>query len=125
MDMQVPQPIQTQSASANKYLPPTLRSPGAERPVEFFFSDQLSAFMDADLRAMWLRWNPTPRPNFNPSLLQDLNRYCHFLAQSEGRIETNEGPLEFDYAVLSSQVTGVFNLGGDLNQFMQLIESQD
>jgi DSF synthase len=125
MDMQVPQPIQTLSTSANEHLPPTLRSPGAERAVEFLFSDQLSAFMDADLKAMWLRWNPTPRPNFNPSLLQDLSRYCHFLAHSEGRIDTEKGPLEFDYAVLASRVKGVFNLGGDLNLFMQLIESQD
>lgn len=125
MDLPVPQPIQNLSARADEDRPPTLRSPGTERPVEFFFSDQLSAFMDAELNAMWLRWNPRPRPNFNPSLLHDLSRYCHFLAHSEGRVETDGDPFEFNYAVLASQVKGVFNLGGDLNLFMRLIESQD
>ncbi len=125
MDMQVPQPIENLSAPANEHLPPTLRSPGTERPVELYFSDQLSAFMDTELNAMWLRWNPAPRPNFNPPLLHDLSRYCHFLAHSEGRIEADDRPLEFDYAVLASRVKGVFNLGGDLNLFMQLIEAQD
>lgn len=125
MDMLVPQPIQSLSVSADEHLPPTRRLPGAEQPMELFFSKQLSAFMDAELKAIWLRWNPSPRPNFNPTLLQDLSRYCHFLSHSEGRIETDGEPLKFHYAVLASRVKGVFNLGGDLNLFMQLIESQD
>ena len=36
---------------------------------------------------MWLRWNPSPRPNFNPELLQDLDRYCQFMTHSGGAIE--------------------------------------
>ncbi len=125
MDIQVPQPIQNLSHAVDEQLPPTLRSPCAERTAEFFFSDQLSAFLDAELRAMWLRWKPAPRPNFSPSLLHDLSRYCHFLAHSEARIETEEGLMEFDYAVLASRVDGVFNLGGDLNLFMKAIQAQD
>jgi DSF synthase len=126
MDVQVPQPIQNISASVDELLPPTLRSQHrAEQPAEFFFSDQLSAFLDTRLKAMWLRWNPAPRPNFNPSLLNDLSRYCHFVTQSDARIETQEGLLRFDYAILASRVDGVFNLGGDLDLFMKLIQSQD
>lgn len=124
MDMNVPQPILNLSVSMDEQLPPTLRSPSPEQ-AELFFSDQLSAFLDAQQRTMWLRWKPSPRPNFNPALLQDLARYCHFLAHSEARIESDDGAFEFDYAVLASDVKGVFNLGGDLNLFMQLIESQD
>ena len=125
MDIDVPQPILNLAVSLDEQLPPTLRSPDPHQPAEFFFSNQLSSFLDTELRAMWLRWNPAPRPNFNPALLQDLSRYCHFLAHSDGRVESSEGPLEFDYAVLSSRVKGVFNLGGDLDLFMKLIESQD
>ncbi len=125
MVIQVPQPIQNLSVSVDEQLPPTLKSRSAERPTEFFFSDQLSAFLDAELRAMWLRWEPAPRPNFNPALLYDLSRYCHFIAHSEARIETEDGVQDFDYAVLASRVKGVFNLGGDLNLFMKLIQSQD
>jgi DSF synthase len=132
MDMNIPQPVLNLDLSSplSEQAPPTLRAPGTDRPTEFFFSDQLCAFHDTDLRAMWLRWNPAPRPNFNLSLLTDLSRYCHFLSNSEsshngGRIECNAGSLEFDYAVLASAVKGVFNLGGDLNLFTRLIESQD
>jgi hypothetical protein len=42
-------------------------SPGiqpAAPSTEYFFSEQLSALYDGDQRAIWLRWNPSPRPNF-------------------------------------------------------------
>ncbi|MGD2140402.1 MAG: crotonase/enoyl-CoA hydratase family protein [Burkholderiales bacterium] len=125
MDIEVPQPIQNLSISVDQQLPPMLRTPANERAAEFYFSDQLSAFLNAEQRAMWLRWKPAPRPNFNPALLGDLSRYCHFVAHSEGRVQTDEDQMEFDYAVLASGVDGVFNLGGDLNLFMKLIQSQD
>jgi DSF synthase len=126
MDIQVPQPIQNLSVSLDQHQPPTQRPRNqAEQPAEFFFSDQLSCYLDAKLQAMWLRWKPAPRANFNPLLLADLGRYCQFITQSEGRIETDEGLIGFDYAILASRVNGVFNLGGDLNLFMKLIQAQD
>jgi len=132
MDMDIPQPVLQlhPSASPAEKAPPALRRTRADRPAEFFFSDQLCASHDPNLQAIWLRWNPTPRPNFNPSLLNDLSRYCHFLAQAEttrneGRIECDAGSLPFGYAVLASGVSGVFNLGGDLDLFAKLIASQD
>ena len=71
---------------------------------------------------MWLRWNPSPRPNFNPELLNDLDRYCQFLAQSGGAIDCQGERMPVEYAVLASNVPGVFNLGGDLDLFTRLIE---
>jgi DSF synthase len=99
--------------------------PSPSGPNEYFFSDQLSAFYDRGLRAMWLRWKPSPRPNFNPELLRDLDRYCRFLTQTQGQVEVNEGPAPIEYAILSSKVNGVFNLGGDLDLFVRLIAQQD
>ncbi len=132
MDMDIPQPVLHlhPSASPAEKVPPTLRATRAERPAEFLFSDQLSAIHDPRLRAMWLRWTPAPRPNFNPGLLKDLSRYCHFLAQadsnqSEGLIECDAGSLPFGCTILASGVKGVFNLGGDLDLFAQLVASQD
>ena len=121
MDMNVPREL----------LAPAL--PGKQSDgitTEYFFSEQLSAFYEKDQHAMWLRWNPSPRPNFNPALLQDLDRYCQFLAHTRGEIECQseefpEGKAPVEYAVLASRVPGVFNLGGDLNLFMRLIEAHD
>ncbi|MBI4194832.1 MAG: enoyl-CoA hydratase/isomerase family protein [Betaproteobacteria bacterium] len=92
---------------------------------EFFFSEQLSAFFDAKLRAMWLRWNPAPRPNFNPRLLGDLDRYCRFLTHTGGVVDSAGKNVPLEYAILASRVPGVFNLGGDLHLFMQLIDQKN
>ncbi len=103
-------------------------SPGiqpAAPSTEYFFSEQLSALYDGDQRAMWLRWNPSPRPNFNPALLQDLDRYCQFMSHSGGAIEWQGERAPLEYAVLASKVAGIFNLGGDLSLFTRLIEAQD
>ncbi|HZR03221.1 MAG TPA: crotonase/enoyl-CoA hydratase family protein [Burkholderiales bacterium] len=95
-----------------------------ERP-EYFFSEQLSAYYDKASHAVWCRWTPTPRPSFNPDLLQDLSGYCRFITDTGGTIDClgEESPVE--YTVLSSGVPGVFNLGGDLDLFSQLIEQHD
>ncbi len=96
----------------------------AERP-EDFFSDQLSAHYDIGSRAVWCRWAPSPRPSFNPPLLDALGAYCRFMAATGGRLQWLGETMPIDYTVLSSASTGVFNLGGDLELFTRLIEMQD
>jgi len=93
--------------------------------VAFRFSSQLRAHFHKDTRAMWSRWAPEPRPCFNPALLADIRGYHEFLAASSGRIDClgEEHPIE--YVVLASASPGVFNLGGDLDLFKQLIEMRD
>ncbi|HEX9450685.1 MAG TPA: crotonase/enoyl-CoA hydratase family protein [Burkholderiales bacterium] len=117
MDMNVPQELLVPaSAGGQSSVAPT---------TEYFFSEQLSALYDRDQRAMWLRWNPNPRPNFNPELLQDLDRYCQFMAHSGGAIECQGERIPLEYAVLASKVPRVFNLGGDLSLFKRLIDAHD
>ena len=93
--------------------------------IGFSFSPQLSAHFDKDTRALWSRWTADPRPCFNPSLLADIRAYYDFIAQTRGMVQLNgeEHPLE--YVVLASGMPGVFNLGGDLDLFKQLIGAQD
>lgn len=93
--------------------------------VEFNFSPQLRAHFDKETRALWSRWSPEPRPCFNPSLLADIRTYYEFLAASGGRLDCfgEEHPIE--YVVLASATPGVFNLGGDLDLFKQLIDTRD
>lgn len=122
MDMNVPRELLAPATSGSQS--------DSHQATEYFFSEQLSAFYEKDQHAMWLRWNPSPRPNFNPALLQDLDRYCQFLAHTRGEVEClsaefPEGKAPVEYAVLASRVPGVFNLGGDLHLFTRLIESHD
>ena len=131
MDMNIPQPVLNLQRSLSISPPPSSTAPFRPRTNhsgeanDFVFSDQLAATYDKQLRAMWLRWNPAPRPNFNLSLLEDLSRYCDFMSQSGAAIESDTGSQTLDYAILGSGVKGVFNLGGDLDLFTRLITSRD
>lgn len=116
MDMNVPRELLVPAIPGAQPATPT---------TEFFFSEQLSALYDREQHSMWLRWNPRPRPNFNPELLQDLDRYCQFMTHSGGTIECQGERMPLEYAVLASKVPGVFNLGGDLSLFTRLIDSHD
>jgi DSF synthase len=96
--------------------------------MEYYFSDQLAATFDREQRAMWLRWKPAPRPCFNPALLRDLDRYCRMLTDTGGAVAPLGAVAEYvplEYAVVASAVPGIFNLGGDLSLFTDLIEKQD
>lgn len=93
--------------------------------VEYRFSPQLTAHFDKDTRAMWSRWTADPRPCFNPSLLADIRAYYEFLAESGGVVSCNQEDHPIDYVVLASGMPGVFNLGGDLDLFKQLIGAHD
>ncbi|HEX4986440.1 MAG TPA: crotonase/enoyl-CoA hydratase family protein [Burkholderiales bacterium] len=117
MDMNVPQEVLAPA--------PAQTGPSVTPTTEYFFSEQLSALYDREQHAMWLRWNPCPRPNFNPELLRDLDRYCQFMSHSGGTVDCQGSRMPMEYAVLASKVPGVFNLGGDLNLFKRLIEAHD
>ena len=89
MDMNVPREL---------LIPATPGAQPTAPSTEFFFSEQLSALYDREQHSMWLRWNPRPRPNFNPELLQDLDSYCQFMAHSGGAIACQGERTPLDYA---------------------------
>ncbi|HSC95519.1 MAG TPA: crotonase/enoyl-CoA hydratase family protein [Burkholderiales bacterium] len=85
----------------------------------------MRANFDKETRALWSRWAPEPRPCFNPALLADIRAFQEYLAGTGGTIDCygEEHPIE--YVVLASATQGVFNLGGDLDLFKQLIDTRD
>lgn len=117
MEMHVPQELFT-------YVSAHARETNIDS-IEFFFSEQLCSLYDVNQCAMWLRWSPTPRPNFNPELLRDLDRYCNFMDRTRGMVDFQGEQRSLEYAVLASNAPGVFNLGGDLKLFKRLIDTQD
>ena len=117
MEMRIPAAI-----LEARHVPASQPLPGG---IEYHFSPQLIAHLDTDTRAVWSRWNADPRPCFNASLLADIRSYYEFLAQSRGTLSANGEQHSVDYVVLASQMPGVFNLGGDLDLFKQLIGAQD
>ena len=67
--------------STNRSVAAVLRvdNPSDIDQLEFAFSEQLRATFDPEQGAMWLRWNPKPRPCFNRQLLSALNEYSRLL----------------------------------------------
>lgn len=93
--------------------------------IEFRFSEQLRAVFDAELGAMWLHWKPRPRPCFNLPLLAACNEYCQFLQRTRAALEHKGQVYTVQSSILSSDVPGVFNLGGDLDLFTALIDERN
>ena len=82
---------------------------------------QLTRHYDAEWRALWCRMHASPRPCFTPQLLQESRQLQDELVQ-RARADNAE---QVDYLVLASAVDGIFNLGGDLALFLELIRQQD
>jgi len=82
---------------------------------------QIKTHYDSKNRVAWLLMKGSPRPTFTPKLLKDISDYFDSVKQEMQ--ETNGE--KYDYLVSGSSVEGVFNLGGDLALFCQLIRNND
>lgn len=83
--------------------------------------EQLKTFYDAKYKTGWFSMRGFPRPCFTPTLLQDIASY---FSQVKQEMLASQGD-KYDFLVLSSDINGVFNLGGDLDLFASLIKEQD
>jgi DSF synthase len=82
--------------------------------------ETLDIDLDTERQVFWCRLKPLGRPCFSPELLRDvaaMQRSIGSLAQA--------GPRGADpairYFVCASAIPGIFNLGGDLGLFRQMI----
>lgn len=82
--------------------------------------DQLTTYYESKHKLGWYYMHAAPRACFTPQLLQEI---ADWFAQVKQDIHQQR--REFSYLVLSSNVEGSFNLGGDLNLFRQLIQDND
>lgn len=97
---------------------------------EVFFSyqgseKQLNTHFDPEYAIMWLYMNPAPRPCFTPELLAEVREYQKGITSTGGKVAHGGKLLPMRYQVLASSVPNVFNFGGDLRLFTQLIQTQD
>jgi DSF synthase len=87
--------------------------------------EQITTRFDGEFGVMWSFMEPEPRPCFSKTCLSDLLQQHTYLQSSLGEI-VNQGKLsQVSYLVLASKTEGVFNLGGDLSVFRELILAKD
>ncbi len=80
---------------------------------------------DPTLKTLFSWMKPFPRPCFTPTLLDEVTR-ADTLLQDHGGQYMWEGKLQpVHYVVYGSGIPGIYNLGGDLNLFVQAIMRQD
>ncbi len=88
---------------------------------EVIEESQLKTFYDGKNKAGWLLMKGAPRPSFTPTLLDGISKYFDSI---EKEMQETNGE-KYDFLISGSDVEGVFNLGGDLDLFSQLIREND
>ena len=86
---------------------------------------QITTRFDSEFGVMWSFMQPEPRPCFNKTCLNDLLQHHTYLQSAQGEIVAQAKVQQVNYLVLASGIEGVFNLGGDLSVFRELIMAQD
>ncbi len=85
---------------------------------------EISVRYDEQNLAIWCYYNPTQRPCFSLTVLQEAWQIQQSIINYFKMKKTgDESPIR--YLVMASQVPGIFNLGGDLCLFAELIIERD
>lgn len=94
----------------------------ANNPVRY---EQLVTRFDPEESISWVFMNPASVPCFDQKLLSELRHYHESVESSGGKVGVGEDTHSIRYMVLASKTPGVFNLGGQLALFSQLIRNAD
>jgi DSF synthase len=85
--------------------------------------DELDVRFDEASRTCWCGMQPLGGPSFTPALLSQMAALQGQFTEMFMRAGGAEAPLR--YVVVGSKMPGIFNLGGDLTLFKQLIRARD
>ncbi|WP_459947637.1 crotonase/enoyl-CoA hydratase family protein [Desulfocastanea catecholica] len=85
---------------------------------------QITLRYDVQHRAIWCYYNPTPRPCFSISMLQEIWQYLQSVIDYFSTNKANsDSPIR--YLVVQSRDPDIFSMGGDLALFSKLIREQN
>ncbi|MFO0995832.1 MAG: crotonase/enoyl-CoA hydratase family protein [Alphaproteobacteria bacterium] len=85
---------------------------------------ELDLEIDPHARIFWQFMKPNNRPSFTMGLLSDMRKAQAWIESTLLKSAT-AGQAPIRYVVTSSRMGGIFNLGGDLPLFAQLIQTGD
>lgn len=86
--------------------------------------EELLVEYDVHEKIVWYFMNPTSRPSATVGLMQDIKRLQTLVRTViEAHNDPQDPPIK--YMALSSRIQGIFNLGGDLALFAQLIRERN
>ncbi len=85
---------------------------------------EIAVRYDEPHKAVWCYFNPAPRPCFSIKMLRELREMQQRIINYFNVLQNEEEP-RIRYLVVCSQIPGIYNLGGDLNLFTQLIKERN
>lgn len=85
---------------------------------------QVRTRFEEEFGVMTYYMNPEPRPCFNKICMTELHQSQSNLEKMQGEVIANGKLNQANYLVLASDVPGIFNLGGDLSVFADLIRTK-
>ncbi len=80
---------------------------------------------DEHLGAAFLYMTPEPRPCYTPTLLEDIRAFHDVVAKNVRSELDQHGYSRTRYTVVASGIPGIYNLGGDLGLFAEMIRARD
>ncbi|MES2182549.1 MAG: crotonase/enoyl-CoA hydratase family protein [Pseudomonadota bacterium] len=86
--------------------------------------EQVRTRFEEEFGVMTYYMKPEPRPCFNRVCMSELHQSQSNLEKMQGQIVLNGKISQANYLVLASDVPGIFNLGGDLSVFGDLIRAK-
>lgn len=86
---------------------------------------QIKVDIDSEFNVVWIYQNPTPRPCFNRTLVEEVRSIQSMLEINDGYLPSKGQMTKIDYLVLDSAIPGIFSMGGDLNLFREFILKKD
>ncbi len=87
--------------------------------------DTLETSINRSYQSAWLKFLHPDRPVITKELLKDFGSALDMVSDLVREDGNTGNDQQIQYLVLSSAVEGVFNLGGDLEHFLDLITRQD
>jgi len=86
---------------------------------------QVSTRFDSDCGILWTIMNPERVPCFTQELLGELLSHNRSIENSGGKVWVGGKQHAIRYSIAASNIPGIFNLGGELSLFSQLIRNGD
>lgn len=86
---------------------------------------QVDLAYDKTSRALWTYMKPIGVPCFNLDMVEELHHVFHELKAHEAKVMYENDWQPVNYCVIASRRKGIFNLGGNLALFINLIREQN
>jgi len=86
---------------------------------------QVDVSYDPRFRTLWTYMKPIGIPCFNQNMIEELHHLFSEMHSHQGQTVCGHEWVPVDYPVIASRRAEIFNLGGDLRLFLNLIREKD